>query len=168
MLDFLENILIGIISGSISSVIVSIVFFIITNEQEDKRIAKKMIYPLHEILALTEVFKQYNDTYKDEYIQNAFKSLGENFSAFEPWTFSAELKGILNQVNDFASTRYGYTPILIEDLPHIHDETVRLISLFDSYERKFGNSCFKRIIKNRILWLLITITTILTVVLLCA
>lgn len=165
MLTFLEDILIGIISGSISSVIVSIIFFMITNEEEDKKIAKEMINPLYEILTLTQVFKQYDNAYKEEYIQNSFKHLGENFSKFEPQSFSVELRSILNEINEFASSRYAYTPIQLEDLTHIHDESYRLISLFEDYEVNFAKNCFKKITRNKVLQTLLIVTILLVFIL---
>ena len=99
--EIMVNILIGIASGAFSSIIVSVIFFIITNEQSDKAEAKNMAYPLYLIFILSSDIITPNNSNNiniEEGLENAFAELSDNFSRYEPWKFKGRLKKVMIEI----------------------------------------------------------------------
>ena len=169
--EIMVNILIGIASGAFSSVIVSVIFFIITNEQSDKVEAKNMAYPLYLIFLLssdTITPNNSNDINIKEGLKNAFNDLSDNFSRYEPWRYKGKLNKVMVEIYEFVMEGYQYKGIESKDIKDVNTKIKHLINIIEDYERNFAKYCFQNIINNIVIKITLIILVLLIIVLVIA
>lgn len=169
--EIMVNILIGIASGAFSSIIVSVIFFIITNEQSDKAEAKSMAYPLYLIFILSSDIITPNNSNNiniEEGLKNAFAELSDNFSRYEPWKFKGRLKKVMIEIYELVMEGYQYKGIKNKNIEIIKIKSEHLINIIEDYERNFAKYCFQNIINNIVIKITLIILVLLIIVLVIA
>ena len=151
--DVLINVLIGVSSGVFSSVIVSVCFFEITNEQNNMNRAKQMIYPIYEMFMISDLHNQKFPNIEQflERLKYDFEELNSNFSTFEPKYYKGKLKEVLNEFYDYMIDGKNHEIVQCGNCLEIAKDTKKLIDSFAEYENNFTKYCFINIIRNKVI-----------------
>ena len=173
--DVMQNLIIGIVGGIFSSIIVSVVFYILNEYEKELATAKKMTYELQYVVLFwstkEQMKKNVTDSSQDNItngikndkelnsknllIKNSKKHFLEavnEFSEFESWRFKFEIKGLMDEVYEILiKGRYcreeWNDKILSEVGPKIKENLDKL----EECEKHFARGFIKRIFSNRII-----------------
>ena len=152
--DVMQNLAVGIAGGIFSSVIVSVVFYVLNEYQNELNKAKDMIYPLYGIVVMDStsgISKKFNSV---DIAREYFEDVTNNFSTFEPWQFKYELKETMCKINEIISDGKYYEKgeILSEKaLPEFSKEIKAQINKIENCERNFWRFFLKRVFKNKVI-----------------
>lgn len=162
--EVIQNLAIGIAGGIFSGIIVSVVFYLLSQYQNELDLAKKMIYPFYEITIYdnketTEMLKkkeEENDlpkNFRSNRIKHAMNEVEMNFSTFEPWKFNYELKETMLEINQTIQDGkyYGKEEFNKEKLSEFMEIINAQLSKIQKFEKEFLKYFFKRLIKNKII-----------------
>lgn len=151
--DVMQNLAVGIIGGIFSSIIVSVVFYLLNEFQTEIDRANDMIYPLYGLISFEKLGKfEMNldfdpiETYRDE--------AENNFSNFEPWRFKGGLHNAMCEINNIISDGKYYkkdmklNPEMISEFSK--DIEVQL-ELIQKCEKNFALEFLRRVFKNKII-----------------
>lgn len=162
-MDFLgvmQNMAIGIAGGIFSSIIVSVVFYILNEFQNELNMAKDMVYPLYGLIALNKTInvpssKEFNrlDVAKKYYDEAANK-----FDRYEPWRFKYELNGaIIDTYEILTDGKYASKEWDYETLSQVSDKAEKCMNEIEMCEKDFGKQLIKRIFMNKIIIIMLLI-----------
>ena len=152
--EVMQNLAVGIAGGIFSSVIVSVVFYVLNEYQNELNKAKNMIYPLYGILVMditSGVSKNFNSI---DVVRKYFEDVTNNFSTFEPWQFKYELKEAMCKIDETISDGkyYGKNDTLSKKaLLEFANEIEPQIKIIEDCEKNFQKYFLKRVLKNRII-----------------
>ena len=161
----MQNLAIGIIGGIYSSIVVSVIFYILTELQNELIKAKDKIHPFYS-LAITYRIKEIGGwDYKNYARENCEKAI-DIFSRYDPKEFRYEVAEAMNYANEVLQN-----PDYFKDV--WDDQTVELcgkdaeecIKRIENCEKKFRKMFVRRVVRNKIL---ITMTIIFFIILICA
>lgn len=95
--DVMQNLAVGIAGGIYSSIIVSVVFYLLNEYQNELNMAINMTYPLQGVVVmeLTKNVKTSKKFKRNKAAKKYFIEAYNNFEKFEPWRFKYELKEIM-------------------------------------------------------------------------
>lgn len=160
--EIAQNLSIGIISGIFSSIIVSVIFYLLTNIQQEISDAEKIIEPLK----MASVAWNYKDLLTDgldvnkEIIYFWKKSLKECRN-IQIQKFDNELENLLFEIRDI-SLSSEYVELICQEKFEGYIEMVsEKIALFERYKHRVPVVLMKRFFRNKII--LITIFASLTI-----
>ena len=152
--DVMQNLAVGIAGGIFSSIIVSAVFYVLNEYQNELAKAKDMIYPLYGIVAISMIEGMSKDIKEIEIARGYFGEVTTNFSKFEPWQFHYELKSAMCKINDTIcdGKYYGKKATLSKRaLQDFSKEIEKYLSIIEACERNFVKGFMKRVFKNRVI-----------------
>lgn len=154
-ITIMQNLAIGIIGGIFSSILISVVFYVLSQFQNELNKAKDMTFPLYGIIVLKGI-KNKPKTFPCE--DMALKYWGDamrEFQRFEPWQFKYELREVMCNVQEVLQNgRYHNNgKALIEDANKIEG----ILDKLDKCERDFAKLFIKRLLRNRIIIVMMVI-----------
>lgn len=152
--EVMQNLAIGIAGGIFSSIIVSVVFYLLNEYQNELNKAKDMIYPLHGIVVLDMINGAQKDFNTIDIAREYFGEVTNNFSRFEPWQFKYELKETMCKIDEIIcdGKYYGENETLGENTLHdFSKEVENQLDKIEDYERNFVKGFLKRVFRNKII-----------------
>lgn len=152
--EVMQNLTIGIAGGIFSSIIVSVVFYVLNEYQKELDLAKNMTYQLYEVVAL-EMIKDIKINNKMNYkqrLKDTFIKTADNFDKFEPWKFKFEIKDVMCSVyNILTDGKYALSEWDDEIFSEVAKKIRANLDKLEQCERKFAKGFIKRIFTNRII-----------------
>ena len=153
--EVIQNLAIGVVSGIFSGVIVSMVFYILGNYQNEIEDAKRILMPLYEVVVLEKAVQKYGIKNSKECIQIIKKGVDEVASNLDPNIYNYSLRRIMFDINEIITNgpyykRDGAELIFAEN--KLHDFAIAMQPQLDSliqYERDFRKGFTERIIKSK-------------------
>ena len=150
----MQNLAVGIVGGIFSSIIVSVVFYVLNEFQSELDKANKMVYNLYGIILLdgktieTKVLHNVSESYKYYYEKTIVE-----FSTFEPWEFKYELKEVMCEINNIINSgKYCIGDGLdSEKIGKFSEEIQPQLNKIEKQQRNFAKEFVKRIFKNKII-----------------
>ena len=152
--DIIQNLLIGIAGGIFSSIIVSVVFYLLNEFQVELNRANEMIYPLYGIIALDEIAKISPFQDKIGIASECLQETIDNFARFEPWKFKYALHDPMCKINDIIMNGEYIDEelnIYSDKLDKITEEIKTQVDRIETCERNFAKEFMKRVLKNKII-----------------
>lgn len=152
--DVMQNLAIGIAGGIFSSIIVSVVFYLLNEYQNELNKAKDMIYPLYGIVVLDMTDGVPKDFKTIDIAREYFGEVTNNFSRFEPWQFKCELKETMCKINEIIcdGKYYGENATLSENALQDFSKEIEIqLDKIEDYERNFVKGFLKRVFRNKII-----------------
>ena len=148
--EVMQNLTIGIAGGIFSSIIVSVVFYVLNEYQKELDLAKNMTYQLYEVVAL-EMIKDIKINNKQR-SKDTFIKTADNFYKFEPWKFKFEIKDVMCSVyNILTDGKYALSEWDDEIFSEVAKKIRANLDKLEQCERKFAKGFIKRIFTNRII-----------------
>ena len=170
--EVIQNLAIGVVSGIFSGVIVSMVFYILGNYQNEIEDAKRILMPLYEVVVLEKAVHGIKNS--KECIQIIKKDVDEIASNLDPSIYNYNLKRIMSDINEIITNGQYYKrdgAELIFDENKLHDFAIAMQPQLDSliqYERDFRKSFTERIIKNKFMLIMGGIVIVMVAVIVIA
>lgn len=152
--EVMQNLAIGIVGGIFSSIIVSVVFYLLNEYQNELDKAKNMIYPLYGIVVLNMTDGVPKDFKTIDIAREYFGDVTNNFSRFEPWQFKYELKETMCKINEIIcdGKYYGEKGTLSKKALTEFSKEIRIqLNKIEDYERNFAKGFLKRVFINKII-----------------
>lgn len=152
--DVMDNLAIGIAGGIYSSIIVSVVFYVLNEYQNELNKAKDMIYPLYGIIVLSMTEDVSKDFKTIDIAREYFGEVTNNFSKFEPWQFKYELKEAMCSINNIIcdGKYYGKKATLSKKMLHeFANEIEKQLDKIEVCEKNFTKGFLKRVFKNKVI-----------------
>ena len=155
----MQNLAIGIVGGIFSGIIVSIVFYILTNFQNEINEAEILINPVKMIC----VTWKYKETLKDgldidETIEEYWKKVLYGFNNYKATSFDSRLSSILSDIRDISLKPENVQGIQEKDSVNYIHELMAQLELYESYKKDFAKTYMLRIMKNKIIWIILVIS----------
>lgn len=147
----IQNIAIGIGSGIYSSIIVSVVFYILNKCQNEIRDAQKMIEPLYTIKFLIDMKQAKKIMNIEMSIDHFFQEANKKFEKFEPSNFEGNLKVALCNIYELLIDGKTHSEITNSNFDNLSKETCKNLLLIEEYENNFSKVFVKRIFTNKII-----------------
>ena len=153
--EVIQNLARGVVSGIFSGVIVSMVFYILGNYQNEIEDAKRILMPLYEVVVLEKAVQKYGIKNSKECIQIIKKDVDEVASNLDPNIYNYSLRRIMFDINEIITNGQYYKrdgAELIFDENKLHDFAIAMQPQLDSliqYERDFRKGFTERIIKSK-------------------
>ena len=150
----MQNLAIGIAGGIFSSIIVSVVFYLLNEYQNELNMAKDMMYPLYGLVALilTESKKISKELKREEVAKEYFFDASDNFEKFEPWKFKYELKDIMCDAYEILiDGKYLLCEWDDEIMHEVSKKIQHDLHGLEQCERNFAKGFLKRVFKNKII-----------------
>jgi hypothetical protein len=153
--EVIQNLAIGVVSGIFSGVIVSMVFYLLGNYQNEIEEAKRILMPLYEAVVLEKAVEKYGIENSEECIQIIQKDIDDVTSNLNPNIYSCGLRIIMSDVDEIVTNgqyykRNGKEVLLDEN--RLHDLTSAIKPKLDEliqYECNFKKNFSKRIFQNK-------------------
>ena len=152
--DVMQNLAVGIAGGIFSSIIVSVVFYVLNEYQNEINKAKDMIYPLYGIIVLDMTDGVPKDFKTIDVARECFGEVTNNFSRFEPWQFKYELKEAMCKINEIIcdGKYYGKNGALSKKALHEFSKEIEdQIDKIEDCEKNFPSGFLKRVFRNKII-----------------
>lgn len=152
--DVMENLAIGITGGIFSSIIVSAVFYVLNEYQNELNKAKDMVYPLYGIIVISTTKSVSRNFEPIDIARKYLNEATENFSKFEPWQFKYELKDAMCTINEIIrdGKYYGKENTLSEKALHGFSKEIEIqLNKIEDCERNFAKVFFKRVFRNKVI-----------------
>ncbi len=152
--EIMQNLAIGIAGGIFSSIIVSVVFYVLNEYQNELNKAKDMTYPLYGIIMFditSKVLKNFNSI---DVARLYLEDVIEKFSTFEPWQFKYELKEAMCKIDEIISDGKYYEngeTLCEKTLPEFSKEIESQINKIEDCEKNFWKFFLKRVFKNKVI-----------------
>ncbi len=159
----MQNLAVGIVGGVFSSVMVSVVFYVLTEYQNEMSKAKDMIYPLYTIIVCARLKAERSINANEKIVQSAFGEAQHKFSRFEPWQFKHEVKEAMIEINfllsdgRFINCNEKNEIILNEELIEFGNAMETQVQILEKCEREFAKGFIKRLLYNEMVILILTI-----------
>lgn len=150
----MQNLAIGIASGIFSSVIVSVVFYLLNEFQTELDKANDMIYPLYGIIVFGKAMKKFERCEEINVANDYFNEAINNFARFEPWRFKGSLHNAMCQINEiimdgkYSDENMDLYPEMIEEFS---EKLENQLDVIQKNEKNFAKELLKRIFKNKII-----------------
>lgn len=152
--EVMQNLAIGIAGGIFSSIIVSVVFYILSAYQREIDVANKLMYNLKGMVIL-EKLKNANhskDFNRYELAERYFQKALNDFEKFDPKMFKYEIKRALCNVYEILIDGNYYqckwNDKLIFDISKVVEKNLNII---ENCEKNFVKGFLKRIFTNKII-----------------
>lgn len=152
--DVMQNLAVGIAGGIFSSIIVSVVFYVLSEYQSELNKAKDMTYPLYGIIDLS-ISKDVQKNFKTmDVAREYFDEVTNNFSKFEPWQFKYELKDAMCNINliigdgKYYNKKYTLSGKMLDEFSKEIEVQMKKI---EYCERNFAKEFLKRVFANKII-----------------
>ena len=147
----MQNLALGIASGIFSSIIVSVVFYILNEFQTELNKANDMVYPLYGVIVSEKAYRITTNIIELDFVNSYFEEAVENFIRFEPWKFKDNLQTAMCQINTLITDgKYVDTDMnLREDTISEFSQKISLqLDIIQLCEKNFAQELIKRIFKN--------------------
>nr|DAU21435.1 MAG TPA: hypothetical protein [Caudoviricetes sp.] len=163
--DVMQNLAIGIVGGFFSSIIVSIVFYVLTNFQNEMNEAEKLIEPIRKIC----ITWKYQEFLKDsldinEMIEEYWRKTLYSFKRYSSGKFDNRLSGILSDIRDISLKTENIKAIHEKDFDNYVKQLSRQLESYELYKKDFPKNYIIRILKNKVLWIVLFISIIIFIV----
>lgn len=157
--DVMMNLAIGIAGGIVSSIIVSIAFYILTNFQKEINDAESLIYPVKVICVAWKHRELLKDTLDmNEIVQEHWRKILHGFNSYSVHAFDNELSAILNEIRDISLLSENIKNINNLNCENYVEQLSVQLELYNSYKKRFPIIYISRILKNKILWIVLIIS----------
>lgn len=173
--DVMQNLVIGIVGGIFSSIIVSVVFYILSEYEKELATAKEMTYELQYVVLFwgtkEQMKKNVADSSQDN-ITNGIKDDKElnsknlliksseehfleatnKFSKFESWRFKFEIKGLMDEVYEILIMgRYCHEEWNDDILSEVAPKIKKNLDKLEECEKHFARGFVERIFLNKVI-----------------
>lgn len=152
--DVMQNLAIGIAGGIFSSIIVSVVFYVLNDYQNELDKAKDMTYPLYHIHVVNSMGSVSDDSKLIKSARKCFKSAVNNFSKFEAWRFKYELNDAMCKINEIIRDGKYYNKnneLSRKQMINFYKEIEKQLDIIDNCEKNFAKGFIKRLFTNKII-----------------
>lgn len=150
--DITQNLAIGIAGGIFSSIIVSVVFYILTEFKDELRQAIDMTLPLYRIAVANKTKEIRGKIAYKALVIDSFEKMEENFENFQPWRFRYELKTTLVNINGILQNEYmNITKWNEEEVSDVCKDLEICLNELEHYEKNFYKFFIKRVFNNGII-----------------
>lgn len=166
----IQNLAIGITSGIFSGVIVSVVFYILGNYQNEIDDAQNTIMPLYEVITLDKVREKCGLEDISEYLAVIRANVDTVALNLNPSKYNYQLRQIMFDISEIISDgkffeRNGRELVFNEKMLHeFAVEVESQLKLLRECEGNFGRGLTERIIKNKAIWFTGAIAIIIIVI----
>lgn len=159
-LEIMECILIGVITGLVTSGVTSVIVYHITEYQKELESARRMVddtYQLQNMLMLRAQYENENSIKPTVNIRRAITSeqlkdfaikAGYGFSIFEPWKYKQPLRDALIKINEILSDNETYEAIDKGNISNIILKLEEALEQYDNCDRNMIKDFIKEILKN--------------------
>lgn len=168
MYNILLNILIGVVSGIFSSIMVSVCFFIITDNDTQFKESKEMVEPLYTLYMFSNFDELQKFPASKKILPECLEKINHNFAQYEPKRYTGKLNIIMIDIYEFIIDGITHSAVKNEDYSKIKDKTYELINAFNDYQVHYRKYCFFNILNNSVVKLNLVILIILIAVTLIA
>ena len=152
--EVMQNLAIGIAGGIFSSIIVSVVFYILSAYQREIDAAQKMTHNLIGIVILEKI-KNANhskDFNRYELAEEYFQKALDDFEKFDPKMFKYEIKRVMcniyKMLTDGKYYKCEWDDKLIYDISTMVGENLDVI---ENCEKNFANGFLRRVFTNKVI-----------------
>jgi Na+-transporting NADH:ubiquinone oxidoreductase subunit NqrC len=152
--DVMQNLAIGIVGGIFSSIIVSVVFYVLSEYQKEINTAKKMTNNLRGIVVQEKIKNDYHSKYFDRYelAERYFKKSVDDFEKFDPKIFKYEIRKAMcniyyEMLTDGKYYNCKWDDKLISDTSALVEKNLDII---ENCEKNFAKGFLKRVFTNRV------------------
>lgn len=155
--DVMQNLAIGIVSGIFSSVIVSVVFYVLNEFQKELEKAKDMTHPIYGIIIAGMMDEQKYTVSSDETAEIYLSEITSNFAQFEPWQFKGILKEAMCKISYIISDGKYYTyeegeiRVYKEMIQELSNDLKKQLDIIEECEKNFAKHFIVRVLKNRVM-----------------
>ena len=161
----IQNLAIGIASGIFSGVIVSVVFYILGNYQNEIDDAKNTIMPLYEVITLDKVREKCGLEDISEYLAVIRANVDTVALNLNPSKYNYQLRQIMFDISEIISDQTARSGLFNEKMLHeFAVEVESQLKLLRECEGNFGRGLTERIIKNKAIWFTGAIAIIIIVI----
>lgn len=164
LVNAMQNLAIGIIGGIFSSVIVSVVTYILDDIRNEFQKARIMLNPLLSI-EFAERTKNVGTWDYVEYARNGFEEAKRNFVGYDELQFKTELRDTMNRANEILKKKSYSEEWNKATVDDCYNEIKKIVEDFKEQEKQFTKIILERMGKNKIL---IVMSVITIIVLVCA
>lgn len=150
----MQNLAIGIASGIFSSIIVSVVFYLLNEFQTELDKANDMVYPLYGIIVFGKAVVSTEKLEEIDALDGYFDEAINNFLRFEPWRFRYGLHESMCKINEiimdgkYSDEEMNLYPEMIKAFS---DKIETQLEVIQNCEKNFSKELLKRIFKNKII-----------------
>lgn len=148
--EVIGNLALGIGSGIYSSIIVSVVFFVLGEYQKELNTAKEVICPIYGIITLL-----ISDEEKTpEIISSAIIYLDKanfSFSKYEPWRFHYELHEALCSIYELLSDGKVRSEVRNGNFNEVAKDFIKQVTIIEKCDERFARGFIVRVFKNKII-----------------
>ena len=166
--EIIQNFMIGIIGGVFSSSIVSIIFFLINEYQNELYRAKNMVIPLCKLVALgendEEKLKLMEPVNTREYCMAYYWDALSNFIEYEPWKYKFELGNAMDNLYKILQDKEIKDLVQRGDTDRLSKQLREQLLIIEKCERHFANGLWKRIIHTKIIQGIIVIFLLFVII----
>ena len=152
--EVMQNLAVGIAGGIFSSIVVSVVFYILSAYQREIDAARKMTHNLIGIVILEKIknTNRSEDFNRYELAEKYFQKAVDDFEKFDPKMFKYEIKQAMCHIYEMLTDGKYYEcewdDKIIYDTSTIVEENLNTI---DSCEKNFANGFLKRVFTNKVI-----------------
>jgi Cu/Ag efflux pump CusA len=164
LVNAMQNLAIGIIGGIFSSVIVSVVTYILDDIRNEFQKARIMLNPLLSI-EFAERTKNVGTWDYVEYARNGFEEAKRNFVGYDELQFKTELRDTMKRANEILNKKSYSEEWNKATVDDCYNEIKEIVEDFKEREKQFTKIILERMGKNKIL---IVMSIITIIVLVCA
>ena len=165
--EVIQNLTIGVVSGIFSGVMVSLVFYILGEYQNELENAKEIIKPLNEVIILEKIISKDVVKSNEEIMQIIRADIDEVAMNLNPSIYKYSLRPIMFGISEIITNGQYYKREgreLIFDESKLHDFSLTMKSKLDSlarYENNFRRGFTERIIKNKYMMIMVCIVIVM-------
>lgn len=162
-LEIMECILIGVITGLVTSGVTSVIVYHITEYQKELEAARRMVddtYQLQNMLMLRVQYENENSIESTVNIRRVINTeqlkefaikASYGFSMFEPWKYKQPLRDALIKINEILLDNETYEAIDKGNISNIIFKLEEALELYDTCDRNMIKDFIKGILKNWII-----------------
>lgn len=153
--NVMQNLAVGIAGGIFSSIIVSVVFYILNEFQNELNLAKDMTHQLYGVIALemTKYVKASKEFDRKKTAKSFYIETANNFARFEPWKFRYEIKEIMCEFNEILTDgKYALCEWDDEIFSEVSKRIRTNLDKLEQCEKKFAFGFLKRVFRNKIVF----------------
>lgn len=147
----MDNLAVGIASGIFSSIIVSVVFYVLNDFQNEITKAKDMTHPLWGLIALSLTKDVPKNFEVKDIAKDYFNDANTNFERFEPWKFKYRLHEIMSNIYELITDGKSHIAIEAGKIEELSDMLSKELQKLDNCERNFAKGLFERIVINKVI-----------------
>lgn len=152
--DVMQNLAVGIAGGIYSSIIVSVVFYLLNEYQNELNAAINMTYPLQGVvvMGLTKNVKTSKKFKRNKIAKKYFIEAVDNFDKFEPWKFKYEIKEIMCDIYEILTDGKYYFGKWDDDIiEEVSEKIENNLDKLEQCEKDFAKGFIKRVFRNKII-----------------